>query len=287
MPRLRCPTTSGNTIQFTPTTTFNGSASLLYSISDGSLKDTALVTITVGNAGPVAVSDVAAVTTNSSANEINVLSNDQNPDGPNPVALSVVEFPSNGSVMVTAMNKLEYSTTPGFIGTDTIIYKICETVASGPCDLPDCDTTLLAITIQNQAPVVTPDVNSTNTCDPVLTDVLGNDSDPENGSLSITNVQLTTAMAGSVSVTADNKVLYKPSPGFSGSASITYDVCDLAMPPLCTASTLTVTVSTSPAVNDTPILQNDIAENITRSDVAFIPVLQNDSDPEGTTLTPT
>ncbi|MBK9335050.1 MAG: tandem-95 repeat protein [Lewinellaceae bacterium] len=281
-------TIMGDSIQFTPTNTFNGTATFLYRISDGTLFDTARVNITVNNAAPVAVNDSpAAFNSNTVNNMFAVQGNDTNPDGPNPMTTQIISGPVNGSASVSGTNIL-YTPTTNFYGKDTIQYRICEPVDPNACDDPLCDTAFVFIVVNNQPPVTTPDVAVTNGCQSVQIFVLNNDSDPEGQGIGLTIVNVSVPANGTAVIDpGQQSITYIPTPVASGPVTITYTVCDDAVPTSgCSTQTVTVTVNNmNPAVNNPPVAGNDLAEDITRAQMAFVPVLDNDNDPEGTPLT--
>jgi uncharacterized repeat protein (TIGR01451 family) len=278
----------GNDIQFTPNPAFNGTTTFLYRVFDGVLYDTAEVRVTVLNSPPVANDDMPApFLSNTTNNVIPVQANDLNPDGPFPMATEIIVGPQFGSATVSGTDIL-YTPAPNFYGTDLITYRICEPVFGLCGEEPACDTAQVFITVNNRPPVANPDIAFTNGCQPVFINATANDSDPEGQPILITAATVTTAGAGQAVISPDGQsITYIPSPTASGSVIISYTICDNAVPtPACASSTIVVTVDdSSPSVNNPPLAVNDIAEDITRDQIAFVPVLANDSDPEGSELT--
>lgn len=128
----------------------------------------------------------------------------------------------------------------------------------------------------NQAPAAQDDTATTTEDSPVTIDVLSNDSDPDQDALSVSG--LTQPANGSVVVNGDGTVTYAPSRDFAGLDTFTYTAFDGSLP--SSAATVTVTVT---AVNDSPVPIDDFAS--TRESLpVIIPVLDNDSDPDGDTL---
>jgi len=76
------------------------------------------------NQAPNAVDD-NATTQRDVAVTITVLANDSDPDG-DPLAVSVVTGPANGTVSVGANGVLIYTPNAGFVGTNTIVYQIAD-----------------------------------------------------------------------------------------------------------------------------------------------------------------
>jgi uncharacterized repeat protein (TIGR01451 family) len=134
--------------------------------------------------------------------------------------------------------------------------------------------TILDDDIPNNPPVAVDDNATTDEDTPVTIPVLGNDSDPDGDSLTVTSV--TAAANGTTMVNPDGTITYIPDPDYCGQDSFTYTISDGR------GGTDTATVGvTVNCVNDPPVAQDDAAT--TNSDTAVtIEVLANDSDPDGT-----
>ena len=110
----------------------------------------------------------------------------------------------------------------------------------------------------------------------VTIDVLGNDTDIDDG-LDPASVTVTGDPGnGTTGVNPDGSIDYTPDAGWSGSDSFTYEVCDFTG--LCDSATVDITVS---AVNDPPDAQDDAGAGVWGVDID-VDVLANDSDPDGT-----
>lgn len=92
----------------------------------------------------------------------------------------------------------------------------------------------------NKPPVARDDLATTDENQPVIIDVLANDSDPEGEQLTVTNV--TQAASGSVTNNGDGTVTYNPNLSFNGDDSFTYTISD----PHGATSTATVKVTVNP-----------------------------------------
>ncbi|OIN04759.1 Ig-like domain-containing protein [Oceanisphaera psychrotolerans] len=133
-----------------------------------------------------------------------------------------------------------------------------------------------ATTLNNQSPVAVNDSAVTNQGQSVAIDVLANDTDPENDTLSINGFQ----QAGNGSVgQSGNSLVYTPANGFVGSDSFTYTVTDGTS----TSAPATVTVTVNEA-NQPPVAVDDSA-SVKLSSSLTIDVLGNDSDPDNDALT--
>ncbi len=274
------------TITYTPDPDFNGTDAFTYTVCDLGLPvlcDTATVTVTIDpiNDAPVAQDD-ADSTEEGFAVTTNVGSNDSDPEGLLDLgSITITTPPTNGTI--TAINpdgSVEYTPGPGFTGTDTYVYSICDTVGV-------CDTALVTITVtDNTPPVPADDAVGTSEDVPVTFDPLadnggGADTDPDGDPLTVASV--TQPANGTVVLNADGTITYTPDADFNGTDTFTYTVCDDGIPAECATATVTVTVA---AVNDVPVAGNDLAT--TDEDVAVtVAVTANDSDVEDGTVDPT
>ncbi|MBE7468978.1 MAG: hypothetical protein DPW09_03260 [Anaerolineae bacterium] len=95
----------------------------------------------------------------------------------------------------------------------------------------------------NQPPTANPDTATTNVNTQVTISVLGNDSDPDGDTLTITGVS--TPANGAVSINV-NTIIYTPNTGYTGSDSFTYTISDGQ------GNTATATVTVTVAAVNTP-----------------------------------
>ncbi|MCG3209027.1 MAG: hypothetical protein FOGNACKC_02643 [Anaerolineae bacterium] len=262
------------TFTYTPNENFNGSDSFDYQICDATdLCATATVTINViaVNDPPVAEDD-SATTDEDSPVTINAAANDSDVDGNlDPSSASVVSGQTNGSVTNNGDGTFTYTPNENFNGEDSFTYEICDTD-----DL--CDTATVTITVNpvNDPPVAVDDSESTDEDTPVTIDAAANDSDVD-GNLDPSSASVVSDPAnGTVTNNGDGTFTYTPNQDFSGpSDSFDYQICDTDG--LCDTATVTILIS---AVDDPPAASDDSATTPEDSPVT-IPVLDNDSDPDG------
>ncbi|WP_158089096.1 Ig-like domain-containing protein [Cognaticolwellia mytili] len=129
----------------------------------------------------------------------------------------------------------------------------------------------------NTKPVAVADTVSVKRNQSIVIDVLANDTDADQDSLSI---GVATAAFGMVTITADNQLNYQSADDFIGEDTIIYSLSDGNGG--TDSSTVTVTVYT----NNAPTAVDDIASTDDRTDIV-INVLANDSDADGDSLTVT
>ncbi|WP_157615887.1 Ig-like domain-containing protein, partial [Rhizobacter sp. Root404] len=145
----------------------------------------------------------------------------------------------------------------------------------------------------NDAPIGQPDTASTLEDTPVSGNVLGNDTDVDGDPLTLTQYTIdgvpypagtsaTIPGVGTLTVGSDGGYTFVPAPNYNGPVPpVTYTLTDGTV---TTTSTLTITVG---AVNDTPVAIDDQVTTPINTPVTSIPVLSNDTDPDGDPLTVT
>ncbi len=259
-------------ILYTPNTDFSGTDTLTYSVTDpDGLSATATLTINVSstNAAPIAVDD-AASTTEDNQVIIRVLDNDSDPDS-DPLSVSIAQMPANGIARGTAAGVIRYTPNAGFGGTDSFIYTVTD-----PDGLTASATVTVTISNINGAPVAVDDAVSINENVAVVVDVLANDSDPDNDSLTL---QIAAPASNGTLALANGGILYTPANDYAGVDQFSYTVTD----PSGASDTAIVEVTVS-NVNAGPIATDDSVAT-EENDPISINVLANDSDPDGDALT--
>uniref|UniRef100_UPI003A8CE380 Ig-like domain-containing protein n=1 Tax=Marinomonas gallaica TaxID=1806667 RepID=UPI003A8CE380 len=89
----------------------------------------------------------------------------------------------------------------------------------------EVESVLIATAVEpNSPPIALDDKVTLSTKEPVVIDVLANDSDPEGDILTVTSV--TQGAKGTVQISGDGQVLYTPAKHFKGSDSFTYTISD-------------------------------------------------------------
>ena len=182
--------------------------------------DTAILDVVVSpvNDAPVATDDSeVSVTVNTDSSTISVLANDSDVDGDTLIVTSATAV--NGMVAINADNTITYTPNADYLGSDTITYAISDSNGG-------TDTATVAINVVNNLnPTANNDTAITTAEDTAFDNinVLANDTDPENGNLS---VQSATAINGAVVVNVDGTLKYTPDANFNGTDTITYTVSD-------------------------------------------------------------
>ena len=257
-------------VVYTPTANFNGTDAFSYVAFDGqatSSPATATITITPQNDPPLAEDDTAIAVVDQPVT-IPVLNNDIDIDG-DTLSVSAVGTAEHGAATSDGTTVV-FTPAAAFIGTDSFTYTINDGTFT---DTANVTVTVLA---ENAPPIAVDDTTQTVMNTPVDIDVLANDSDPEGGTLTISQV----GMAANGTTTNNNSsVTFTPATNFTGTNVFTYQIYD-GVTGYDTAS-VTVTVL---SLNTPPIAVDD--EAFTNPDTAVaISVLSNDSDPNGDPIT--
>jgi hypothetical protein len=277
-------TVVGGQIRYTPDPDFSGTDTFTYEVCDTTLPtplcSTATVSVTVSEVNdPPTAADDSASTDEDTSVDIDVLANDSDvDDGLDVSSVTVTGAASNGTTSVNPDGTIDYTPDPGWSGTDTFTYQVCD--LSGECASATVSVTVSEV---NDPPTAADDSASTDEDTSVDIDVLANDSDVDGDALTASG--FTQGTHGSVSDNGDGTVDYTPDPGWSGTDTFTYTVCD----PSAACDSATVTVVVDP-VNLPPSAVDDAAAGPWGASIR-IDVLANDSDPDGsldeTTLTVT
>ena len=222
---------------YTPNANYNGVDSFIYKICDsGPLCDTAtvLLNITAINDKPVALADTFAVTEDMPVTG-NVLTNDTDPDN-DALTVSPVTPPVNGKVTLNADGSFTYTPAADFNGADSMVYSACD--PSGACASAKVTFNVAAV---NDAPIAQNDSLGTVQETPVTGNVLLNDTDQENNTL--TASVLTATANGTLQLNSNGSFTYTPSDGFTGVDEATYRACDAGA---CDTALLVFTVAPPP-----------------------------------------
>ncbi|WP_198937998.1 Ig-like domain-containing protein, partial [Pelomonas sp. KK5] len=116
-------------LRFTPTSGFTGDTTFSYKVADGfGGQATALVTISVGNAAPVAAKDSYTLYAGQLLDipAPGLLANDSDADG-DALAISSIDVTgTQGTVQVFADGRMRFTPTAGFIGSTSFSYQVAD-----------------------------------------------------------------------------------------------------------------------------------------------------------------
>ncbi|TNZ70512.1 RTX toxin, partial [Vibrio parahaemolyticus] len=235
----------------TPTADWNGSETLTFTATDPSGESISqTVNFTVAPVADI-VADKATVVEDTPT-IIKVLGNDTFEGDDKVVSLDTNNGPANGTVSVNPDGSVTYTPNDNYHGADSFTYI----VTSG--GVSESTTVNVDVTPVNDAPMAKDDIATTQEDTAVTIDVLPNDSDVDGDKLSIQSASVPEAQ-GKVEI-VDGKLVFTPAENFNGDAEITYTVTDGA---LTDQATVKVTVN---AVNDTPVVESNIADQALAED---------------------
>jgi len=262
------------TVSYTAGSTV-GTDTFSYTIADTTgLTATANIVVTVEaaptNAPPVANSDTAALDANNgNLLVINVLGNDTDPEGSS-LSLISVSTPANGTATLNG-NQVEYLYADDGSTTDSFTYIVAD--SSGA---QSTGTVTINITLAVD-PIANTDTVSTTMGNAVAIDVLGNDTDPNNGTLTLDTVN--SAANGSVTIDLNtNEIIYTPYAGFEGTDSFTYTISSSTLG--SATGTVNVTV-----INQAPVAATITPPTVEEGNIIEIDALAGATDPEGHAIT--
>ncbi|MGU3793883.1 tandem-95 repeat protein [Vibrio diabolicus] len=234
-----------------PTADWNGSETLTFTATDPS-GESVSQTVDFTVAPVVDIEADSADVVEDTPTIINVLGNDTFENTDKVVSLDAENGPKNGTVIVNSDGTVTYTPDDNYVGKDTFTYI----VTSG--GVSESTTVNVDVTPVNDAPVAKDDIATTQEDTAVTIDVLTNDNDVDGDKLSIESASVPKEQ-GTVEV-VNGKLVFTPAENFNGDAEITYIVTDGE---LTDEAKVTVTVN---AVNDTPVVESNIADQTLAED---------------------
>ena len=265
-PPLGSASTSTASIHYVPDAGCHDD-SFAYTVSDGAAVVSGKVRV-LRNCAPVAVPDTVSVGEDSPT-DVDVLANDTDEDG-DVLTVSSVPARSAHAALSIVSGKVRFSPDADYCGPDSFGYAISDGQGHTA-------STTVAVTVScgQDPPAPGTDAVSTPEDVPVTISVLANDTDPDGDPLTLVDVG--TPAHGTATVVGSS-VRYAPAADYDGPDTFTYRVSDGH-----TTSTGTVNVSVT-AVGDSPQPRSDSATTAEDTSVD-VPVLANDTDPDGDSLT--
>jgi VCBS repeat-containing protein len=240
---------------YTPNTNWSGTDSFTYTVSDGALTSntaTAYIVVSNINDAPVAVADL--YTTNEdtllTVAAAGILANDT--DTENDALTAQLESDVNdGTLALAADGSFTYTPDANWSGMDSFTYKAFDgSVLSGT------ETVVINVTPVNDAPVATASSVTTTQNVAVSDTLVGSDTD----SATLTYATTSNPIHGTISAfnSSTGAFTYTPTdPTYTGTDSFDFTVTDGAL----TSNTATVSVTITPASENTPTLCGDGIDN--------------------------
>ncbi|ATA75111.1 hypothetical protein CGC52_06575 [Capnocytophaga sp. H2931] len=206
--------------------------------------------------------------------------NDLDPEGDTQVWTIQTNTVGGHSFVLNADGTYTFTPSTDFVGTVSYTYEVCDNGTPQACATATISIQVLPKGINSL--VANDDTAVTKVNTGVLISVLSNDFDPEGDTFSVT--KHTNPSHGTVVLNADGTFTYTPTTDFVGEDEFTYIICDGNVTSTCRTARVHVSV-VSTTTNIT--VANDDAYN-TDVNVAVVGnVLNNDTDPEGDTVTTT
>lgn len=214
------------------------------------------ITISPANDAPTAVDDEASLLegTTLTVPAPGVLGNDTDPDVGDSLKVNPVTplvLPLHGTVTLTSNGGYTYTHNGSETTSDSFTYRVCD--AGTP---RKCDEGVVFITVEpvNDAPQPQNDsltLLEGETAVIPAPGLLSNDTDPENGVLTVNTTPISGPSHGIVTLQATGAYTYTHDGGETTSDSFIYQVCDDGDPIECGQATVQVTIT---AVNDAPTI---------------------------------
>jgi len=218
---------SDGSFTYTPDTDYYGLDLFRYNVSDGidySNTATVLIRVMSTNIPPTGVNDSYTTNEDTTLNVAapGVLSNDNDPDGPDPLTAILIDNVSHGNLVFHSNGSFIYTPDPDYFGYDWFSYQAFD-------GLDTSNLTFVNITIIdiNDPPVARNDSASTTMDNSIWIHVLDNDYDTD-GTLDPSTVTITSSPNhGTTNVnTTTGEILYTPNSGWSGIDYFNYTVND-------------------------------------------------------------
>jgi VCBS repeat-containing protein len=282
-------TVVGNQVQFNPGTAFDHLAQgateqvvLSYTITDehgATSSSTVTVTVTGTNDGPVANADTAAGTENQVLT-IDALANDTDVDDGAVKTLVAASAPAGKGTASIVGNQVQFDPGTAFDhlaqgATEVVVLSYTMQDEHGATS---GSTISITVTGTNDGPVANADTASTSENASVTVNVLGNDTDVDDGAVLTVTAASAPAGKGSASVVG-NQVRFDPGTAFDHLAQgasevvvVSYTVQDEHGG--TSSSTVSITVT---GTNDGPVANPDTAAG-TENQILTIDALANDTD---------
>jgi hypothetical protein len=262
---------SGNNVNFTPASNFNGQVTFTYQVQDSATTPntatgTVTVTVTAVNDPPVVTNDTAVVQEDAPDTVINVLGNDNAgpADEPQALTVSAVGAPDQGGTVQIGAGgaNVVYRPRANFFGTEKFTYTARD--SSGATTVGTVTVTVNAV---NDAPDAVGDTfgGIQEDSNATVFNVLVNDNaGPLEPADTITVVGVTQGNQGGVVTFTATNVSYRPAANYFGSETFTYTIRDGGgLEDTATVSVTIVNTNDAPdAVNDALEVDEDSADNV-------------------------
>ncbi|MGI9947245.1 tandem-95 repeat protein [Vibrio hyugaensis] len=253
------------TITYTPNTDYNGPDEFTYTVTSGGVTETTTVTLNVTpvNDKPVVENIIADQVLPEDFTEYTINLNDAFSDVDNADSELTFAVSGNSNIQVSIVDGIATITpTADWNGSEELTFTATD--PSGETVSQVVDFTVIAV-----ADIVSDSANIVEDT-PTVLDVLDNDS--FEGLSPVVSVETGNGPAnGSVVVNDDGTITYTPDQDYNGADEFTYTVTSGGV-----TETTTVTLNVTP-VNDKPVVENTIADQVLPEDFAEYTINLNDA----------
>jgi hypothetical protein len=264
---------------YTPNLGFVGTDAFTYQANDGTYSSAVgMVTINVTDSPPKAQNDtylIAHDTTLTMPASSGVTTNDTDANN-DLLTANLVRGPHFGTLTLTPSGAFSYTPNPGFVGTDSFLYRVSDGVLSS-------NIALITINVTDNPPKAVNTSFSTLhdtslTVDP-LNGLLSKTADPEGDPITLSLVN--NVNHGTLTLNPEGSFTYVPNAGFVGTDTFTYQLSDGLRQSSIATVTFTVTNTPPTVQNDSYSLTHDTSLIVSR----WNGLLANDSDADGDPIT--
>lgn len=262
---------SNGTFDYVPNTGFVGVDTIVVNVCDSGLplpascaNDTIFITVIDLNNPPIVFNE-SIITDEDVAISGTVITTDNDPDGTTLNTNTVPVYgPINGTFTINASGDFTYTPNSNFNGNDTVVVQICDNGLPLPAACA-FDTLIITINPINDAPLVVNDTISTLTNQIINGNILTNDSDVENTTLTADSINITGPSNGTIVLNTNGNFVYTPDSGFYGQDTIIVLVCDngFPLPVNCVNDTLIITVNPIPSIANAGLDQTVCSDSTT------------------------
>ncbi|WP_459670138.1 tandem-95 repeat protein, partial [Vibrio owensii] len=253
------------TITYTPDQDYNGTDEFTYTVTSGGVTETTTVTLNVTpvNDKPVVENTIADQVLPEDFAEYTINLNDAFSDVDNTDSELTFSVSGNSNIQVSIVNGIATITpTADWNGSEELTFT-----AKDPSGLEVSQT--VDFTVNAVADIVADSANIVEDT-PTILDVLDNDS--FEGLSPVVSVEAGNGPAnGSVVVNNDGTITYTPDQDYNGADEFTYTVTSGGV-----TETTTVTLNVTP-VNDKPVVENTIADQVLSEDFTPYTIDLNDA----------
>lgn len=219
----------------------------------------------------------------------NVNTNDKVPAGTTyGTSPTLLSSPAGSSPSITMNPDGTYSFVSNVVGVYIYDVPVCVPGQTAPCPPTKLTITVLDATSNSNAPVANVDIATTNVNTPVTLRSLINDAAGNTANALVpASVTVTVApLHGTASVNpATGDITYTPANGYTGTDTLTYQVCDDQSPAKCATANQIITIKPAASPNTTQAADDYKITQINTP--ATGNVKTNDTDAEGNTQTVT